>query len=197
MGTFVFGKEVISPGSIPQKDFDIILIASNRYYDEIKEELEVQYHIIPSQIQRFDDFILDCIIKGDIVPTSVAIEASTLCQLNCRSCYMRKNNYGVVGAGYLTFENFRRFLKNNAAVKHIELSNSGEIFMNPELKKILEYAFIYKVRLTANNGVNFNDCPEDLLEELVLCEFDALTIALDGTDQETYSWYRQKGSFEK
>ncbi len=60
----------------------------------------------------------------DYLPTYCKLEACSLCQLNCRTCFMRLKNYGKIGKGYLTAKNFEKFLKLNPQIKKIELSNS-------------------------------------------------------------------------
>ena len=56
------------------------------------------------------DYLNNFVIKH-FSPTKflkkVRLEACTLCQLNCKSCYMRLQNSGSVENGYLTFENFK------------------------------------------------------------------------------------------
>lgn len=132
----------------------------------------------------------------DELPTYVRIEASTLCQLNCPSCYMRINNSGSVGKGFLKFEDFKKFLDGHSFIKTIELSNSGEIFLNPELMEIIKYAHSKNVQLRAGNGVNFNTVQDEMLELLVKYKFSFLTISIDGASQEIYSQYRINGNFD-
>jgi hypothetical protein len=109
---------------------------------------------------------------------------------------MRKDNYGIEGAGYLKFEDFVRFLEKNPFVRSIELSNSGEIFLNPDLLKIIEHAYKHNIELTAHNGVNFNRVSDEMLEALVKYKFQHLTFSIDGASQETYSKYRRNGNYE-
>jgi len=134
---------------------------------------------------------------GRKLPRRVKIDASSLCQLHCGSCAMRIYNYGDRGKGYLKFDDFARFLKMNSYVREIELSNHGEIFLNPDLPKIIEYAHSKKVKLTAWNGVNFNTVSDKVLETLVKCKFYGVNIAIDGASQEVYSQYRGNGNFDK
>ena len=105
----------------------------------------------------------------DIVhlPKYVRLELSTMCQLNCTECYMRKDNYGTVGKGYMKFDDFKKFVDNNSFVEEIEISNSGEVFLNPDLLKILEYAHQKAIRITISNGTNFNTVSDKVLEALV------------------------------
>ena len=137
--------------------------------------------------------------EKDAVPAKVGLELCTLCQLNCRDCYMRRSvtNYANVGGGYVTFEKFKHFLEMNPFVKEIELSNSGEVFLNPDLKQILEYAFNQKVALTIYNGCNLNSLSDELAEALVKYQVKGLTVSIDGASQEVYSAYRRNGDFNR
>lgn len=132
--------------------------------------------------------------KNDL-PKSYRLEASTICQLKCPLCYMR-TKYNDCGIGYLKFKDFKRFVDKNI-VTDIELSNSGEIFLNPELIKIIKYAYKKNINLTAYNGVNFNDVSEEVLEALVKYNFKSIIVSIDGASQETYEKYRVRGNFEK
>ena len=58
-------------------------------------------------------------ILYDSLPKKVRIDASTFCQLNCKSCYMRKSNFGTMGRGYLKFTDFRNFIQNNKFIQII------------------------------------------------------------------------------
>ena len=108
-----------------------------------------------------------------VKPTSIRIEASSLCQLRCPCCpqtqglinqpYIPGQNKKVlieeddflnpwymnstisrpnpIGLGYLKFHNFKNIIDQNSWIKHIELSNWGEMFLNPQLVSIIEYAY--------------------------------------------------------
>ncbi|MDR0305094.1 MAG: hypothetical protein LBH98_10080 [Chitinispirillales bacterium] len=134
-------------------------------------------------------------LTGNRLPTTVRIEASTLCQLNCSACYMRKSNYGSMGKGYLKFFDFENFIQRNKFVKNIELSNSGEIFLNPDLIHIIKYAFENNVKLSAGNGVNFNTVSDEIIEALVKFCFRHISISIDAASQQIYSLYRTNGNF--
>src|SRR5262249_46182743 len=85
----------------------------------------------------------------------IRLEASSFCQLRCPS---RPTTAGAihpaVGSGFLRFENFRRLIDENPSVARVELSNYGEILLNPHLLKILEYANSKAVTITFENGAN-------------------------------------------
>ncbi|MCL2187586.1 MAG: radical SAM protein [Defluviitaleaceae bacterium] len=135
----------------------------------------------------------------DMPPLRVGLEACTLCQLSCKTCYMRNNDEisSAVGKGYLKFEDFIKFIDATPSVKSIELANNGEIFLNPELYKIIEYAHEKRIALNANNGTNFNTISDEVLEALVKYKFFSLSVAIDGASQEVYEKYRINGDFNK
>lgn len=137
--------------------------------------------------------------KINKLPKSVRIDACSICQLNCRDCFMRTNKIeqNVVGQGYLKFQDFKNFIDKNKYIENIELSMSGEIFLNPDLKKIIEYAYIKKVNLTACNGVNFNNVSDEILEALVKYKFRIITFSIDGVSDNTYLQYRKNGNYDK
>jgi SAM-dependent methyltransferase/molybdenum cofactor biosynthesis enzyme MoaA len=131
------------------------------------------------------------------LPNFVRIDASTLCQLNCTACYMRVSNSGTVGKGNLKFSDFKNFIDTHPYIKRVELSNNGEIFLNPDLIKILAYAFAQNVQLSAINGVNFNTVSDEVIEALVKYRFLAMTFSIDGASQKVYSAYRRNGNYDK
>ena len=123
-----------------------------------------------------------------IKPACIGLDASTICQLRCRCC---SNSGGYIkqclGSGFLKFEDFKRLINDNPWVRAIELSNWGEIFLNPDLLNIIKYAHEKKVLLNAFNGVNLNTVSHEMPEALVKYGFDSISCSIDGASQETYS----------
>jgi len=77
------------------------------------------------------------------------------------------------------------------------LSNWGEIFLNPDLKRIMQYAYRKNVALQAQNGANLNRVNDDILEALVKYKFCRFVCSVDGANQRTYSLYRVKGDYDR
>ena len=130
------------------------------------------------------------------LPSKVRLESCTLCQLKCKCCYMR-NDVNTVGIGYLRFADFMRFVDRHPYVKEIEISNSGEIFLNKDLPAIMEYAFHKRVALTAWSGANFNNVSDEALDALVHFRFKGLTLSIDGATQAAYEKYRVGGCLDR
>lgn len=134
----------------------------------------------------------------DCRPSRVCLDASTVCQLKCPSCPTADGTIGKkIGGGFLSLENFARFVREHAWVKDIELSNWGEILLNPELIGILEYAHERSIVVRAGNGVNLNRASDEVLEALVKYKVRKLACSIDGASRETYGIYRVKGDFDR
>lgn len=151
------------------------------------------------QIKLEEKHLIEIYKNKDELPKKIRIDASTICQLNCVLCYMRKNPEQVKNGcklGFLSFENFKNLVDDNDFTE-IELSNSGEIFLNPELINIIEYAHHKRIKLTATNGVNLNTLSDEMAEALVIYQFERLHISIDGASQESYSKYRVNGNYDQ
>ncbi len=138
------------------------------------------------------------LIYSHIKLRSIRLETATSCQLKCPSCETAQGKtHEKLGRGFLKLKDFEKIVDENPWVSTIELSNWGEIFLNPDLSDIIEYSYRKNVALTASNGVNLNTVKEKVLEDLVKYKFRHLACSIDGASSETYSIYRQGGNFEQ
>ena len=133
-----------------------------------------------------------------IIPTSVRMDVSTICQLRCALCRaagdMKRKN---IGYGFLTFDHFKDLLDENPQIRDVELSNWGEVLLNRELPKMLEYAYQMGVATRIEEGVNLNDAPLETLEALVAFKTRVIRCAIDGVTNETYRRYRIGGDLKR
>jgi MoaA/NifB/PqqE/SkfB family radical SAM enzyme len=133
-----------------------------------------------------------------VKPTRIRIDASSYCQLRCPGCPVHSRNPGSsVSMAFLKPGDFKKLIDQNPQVRMIELSNYGELFLNPELPEIMKCASERGVILCADNGVNLNHAKPDVLESLVKYRFRSLTCSVDGASDETYRIYRVGGDFSK
>jgi len=136
-------------------------------------------------------------LPAEVRPTTIRLEASSACQLRCPSCPTTTGaSWPVVGRGYLKFDDFKKLVDANPWVRAIELSNYGEIFVNPELAAIVAYAHGRGVALSCENGANLNNLDDTIAEALVRYGFRSITCSIDGASQQTYSQYRVRGNFD-
>jgi MoaA/NifB/PqqE/SkfB family radical SAM enzyme len=131
----------------------------------------------------------------ETLPSGVRLDFCTFCQLSCPECSVGKGDYGDFGKGYLKFDDFVKFVEMNPFVQRIEIANRGEIFLNPDLSKIMEFAHAKNILLTAMNSVNFNTVSDDVIESMVVNQFLALSINVDAVNQKAYEQYRYGGNF--
>jgi MoaA/NifB/PqqE/SkfB family radical SAM enzyme len=123
-----------------------------------------------------------------ITPQAIRLDLSTHCQLKCPSCPTAQGKIKEqLGAGFVSLENLQKFIDQNPEIIHIELSNWGEVLLNPELPLILEYAYQNNVIITISNGANLNTAKAETLESLVKYRVRQITCSIDGASQETYS----------
>jgi MoaA/NifB/PqqE/SkfB family radical SAM enzyme len=131
------------------------------------------------------------------IPSQARLDVCTLCQLNCTSCYMRNDSRQTTGIGYVALDKFEAFLDNNPSLKHIEISNSGEPFLHPQMHELIRMAYDHGVELSCRNGTNFNNVSDEVIEDIVECGFTAIAFSVDGVTQEAYAKYRRNGNVEK
>jgi hypothetical protein len=139
-------------------------------------------------------------LRYGTVNGKIAVDAGSVCQLHCPSCPSAGTvaKGGLVGWGWLKFEQFKRCLDSNrAAIRSVELSCKGEVFLNPHLDEILQYAHAHEVRTTMSAGVNFNHVKAQVLEDLVRYQVRRITVSIDGASNETYQKYRVGGDLER
>jgi len=128
----------------------------------------------------------------------IRLDICTLCTLNCVACPIRKINYGKLKAGYVKFEIFKKFIDENLElIRKIEISSAGEPLLNPDLIKILKYAYENNIVITCRNGTNFNSLDDAKIKALVDYKVEDIVFACDGATQETYQKYRRNGDINK
>lgn len=134
---------------------------------------------------------------GHIRPRAIQIEASSFCQLRCPTCPTATGAIdAAIGRGFLTADHLRRLLDSAPNIRQIELSNFGEIFLNPELLDLLRICDERQVAATAINGVNLNNARPEMLEGVVRYRMRVMTVSIDGATSETYARYRVRGRLD-
>ena len=129
---------------------------------------------------------------------TIRLDICTICNLNCPTCTMRILNYGKLGAGYIKFETYKKFIDDHKGrIKRIEISSAGEPFLNPDLVDILRYSKENNIEITCRNASNFNSLNDEKIKALVDYGVTEVAFACDGVRQENYEKYRRNGNVEK
>jgi MoaA/NifB/PqqE/SkfB family radical SAM enzyme len=130
--------------------------------------------------------------------TRIQIDASAHCQLACPSCPTASGaTKAAMGAGHLDPAKFDALLADNPELLEVELSNYGEMFLNPRLAEILKTAHERDVVVHADNGVNLNNVSDGVLEAVVRYRVRSMTVSIDGATPESYAKYRVRGDFKR
>src|SRR5262249_3381375 len=125
-------------------------------------------------------------MQGLSAPRMIQIDASAHCQLACPSCPTAGGaTRAAMSAGHLDPAAFESLLDTNPELAEVELSNYGEMFLNPGLPELLRIAFERKVVIHADNGVNLNHAPGNVLEAVVQYRVRSMTVSIDGVSPET------------
>lgn len=148
-------------------------------------EMLFQYH--------WGHFFVPTTIKVPI-PTSIVVDVGNICNLKCPLCPtgIKKLNYTQ---NTMSFNRFKIIIKKMRSLTHIELSNWGESFLNPEISKMIKYAKKHNILVTTDTNFSFKKS-EDFFINIVKSGLDRLTISLDGNCQKSYSKYRVGGNFD-
>jgi hypothetical protein len=137
----------------------------------------------------------DCLT---VYPAEARLDISSRCQLNCVLCPVAsRKGRPFIGRGVMAVADFIEFIDANPQIRIIEMGNSGEVFLNPDLPAILKYAWEKGVATRVAEGVNLNDASNEALEAIVRYRVMILRVAMDGATQETYQKYRVGGELRK
>ena len=130
--------------------------------------------------------------------SAIQIDASAHCQLACPACpTASRATFPAMGSGHLDPATFQSLLDANPGLLEVELSNYGEMFLNPKLPEILRIAYERAVVPHADNGVNLNHASDEVLEALVRYRVRSITVSIDGASPESYGRYRVRGDYER
>lgn len=123
------------------------------------------------------------------------LEASYLCNVDCPYCVPRSERRRVKRPPYhlpawLARKVVRELREGDVPVRHCAFSGRGEPLMNPRLARLVETV---KQGLGCTVSVHTNgNFPFD--PALVHAGVDLFSVAVDGTDPETYGRYRRGGN---
>ena len=157
---------------------------SSTFVRAARRRFERRDRLTPSASERTD-------------PRRIRIEASSFCQRRCLSCPTTTGAiHPAIGSGFLRFDDFARLIAWAPRLEHIELCNYGEVFLNPDLPRILQHAHEHRIAVSIWNGANLNNAREEALEALVRYGLREMICSIDGASQETYAKYRVRGNFD-
>ena len=118
--------------------------------------------------------------------TSLTIETTNICNLNCRIC--PTNNEMKRKKGFMSFELFQKTIGSGKSLKHLCLHNWGEPTQNKDLFNMIKYAHNKGIRYTVfnTNGTLLDD---NTIHRILNSPLSVLRISVDG-NPDTYQKIR-------
>lgn len=130
-----------------------------------------------------------------LVPPTVYIELTDICNLDCLMCDRR----GLTRkSGKMDMELYKKIIDNVAAISvpAVKLNRFGETLLHPDLMEMIQYAKEKGVPWVyfTSNATLLN---EEKSRQLILSGLDSITFSFDGATKETYEKIRVNANFEE
>jgi hypothetical protein len=134
------------------------------------------------------------------IPRRLYIECTAACNISCNQaiCAPETGITRTRHAGMLDFDLFTKVIDEaGPSLARIDFFNYGEAFLHKRAVEMCEYIkgrFPHIYLYTSTNGLAFT---EDKVRQLARSGIDEVTFSIDGSSQENYVKYRQRGNFDK
>jgi radical SAM protein with 4Fe4S-binding SPASM domain len=116
----------------------------------------------------------------------IQIEPTKLCNEKCPMCtnpFLSKNE-----KGNMSYDNFLKIMKYFQLVHFVKLQGLGEIFLNPDIFKMIDYLKNRGVKVDfATNGLPID---KDVAEKLLDLHIDSIRFSIDTLDSNKYKEIR-------
>jgi Radical SAM superfamily/Iron-sulfur cluster-binding domain len=134
------------------------------------------------------------------IPRRLYIECTAACNISCNQaiCAPETGITKTRQAGMLDFDLFTKVIDEaGPTLGRIDFFNYGEAFLHKRAVEMCEYIkakFPHIYLYTSTNGLAFT---EEKVRQLARSGIDEVTFSIDGSSQENYVKYRQRGNFDK
>jgi radical SAM protein with 4Fe4S-binding SPASM domain len=129
------------------------------------------------------------------MPSSIAIEPTTACNLGCPECPSGLRSFSRP-TGNLNPELLGNLLDEiGPKLQYLTFYFQGEPFIHPKMNELIREASSRKIFSVTSTNAHFIN--EKTAKEIVSSGLNKLIISIDGTTQEVYEQYRKKGSLDK
>ncbi len=134
------------------------------------------------------------------IPGRLYIECTAACNISCNQaiCAPETGITRTRQAGMLDFDLFTKVIDEaGPTLGRIDFFNYGEAFLHKRAVEMCEYIktkFPHIYLYTSTNGLAFT---EEKVRQLARSGIDEVTFSIDGSSQENYVKYRQRGNFDK
>lgn len=130
------------------------------------------------------------------LPNRLVVEPVSACNLRCPHCFTGAGRAGRPRA-LMPIELYRRLLAElGDTLTELELFHWGEPLLHPEIDEMVRDAAERGIATTINTNLAMA-LDADRAERLIASGLTELTVAVDGTSQETYEQYRVRGNLAR
>ena|GEM_PF-6740403 len=124
-------------------------------------------------------------------PKSATLRFRSECSLGCPRCDRK-----FPSGGFLTLENFKRFVDRSPGLTHINIPSCSDTFLNPDFIKIVEWGLRERGLLFNAYDINLAQAGREALDALAPA-LGFLSVVSAGATAETYAKARPGGDFER
>lgn len=129
------------------------------------------------------------------LPISVSIEPTTSCNLRCPECPSGLRKF-TRPTGMLDEKVFRTYIDQMSShLLYLTFYFQGEPYLNPKFLDMVKYANSKRIYTSTSTNAHYLD--DETAKRTVESGLERLIISIDGTTQETYSFYRIGGKLSK
>jgi radical SAM protein with 4Fe4S-binding SPASM domain len=129
------------------------------------------------------------------LPIGMSFEPTTACNLRCPECPSGLRSF-TRPTGNLKQDLFKQVIDQvYRELVFLTFYFQGEPFINPDFLRMVEYAHNKGIYTATSTNAHF--ITPEVAERTVRSGLSRLIISIDGTDQKTYSSYRQEGELQK
>ena len=146
-----------------------------------------------------DDAVVVRPVDAGPLPSRLYIECTAACNISCAEacCAPETGITRTRQAGMLDFDLFRRVVDEaGPSLGRIDFFNYGEAFLHKRAVEMCEYIkshFPHIYLYTSTNGLALSEAQA---RRLAHSGIDEVTFSIDGSSQESYVKYRQRGRFD-
>jgi radical SAM protein with 4Fe4S-binding SPASM domain len=167
--------------------------------------LEFYYFVLKLNITKLTNFVclalsylLSRLFNKALVwgqPTSLSIEPTNLCNLQCPECPVGTGSL-TRGTGLMNTDLFNRIIEEiYNKISYLILYFQGEPYIHPEFINMIRIA--HKKNIFTVTSTNGQFLTEEIARKTVQSGLDSLIISIDGTTHEVYNHYRKGGDLDK
>ncbi len=129
-------------------------------------------------------------------PYTFIIEPTAICNLRCPQCPVGLKTL-LRPQDNMTFAEYKKVIDEIAEYTWVLLLYfQGESFINPDILKMIDYAYEKKIfTVISTNGTRLAN--PQFASDLAASKLGRLILSVDGATEETYKIYRQAGHFHR